>query len=126
MGTAANPDHVPGDAVTFNRSGAPGAVTAKSIDLVVGGEASQRAAWSWTLGLQGLQIRKPALVRDEKDSTTALLSERIRGVGESFLRIVSCNLGSSCSSSWASLQQRQNRTLYITDGSTKHYQIWDM
>ena len=36
----------PGDGVTFNQSEAPGAITAKSLDLVVGGEASQRAAWS--------------------------------------------------------------------------------
>ena len=38
----------PGDGITFNQSEAPGAVTANSLDLVVGGEASQRARSSRT------------------------------------------------------------------------------
>ena len=54
---------------------APGAVTAKSLDLVVGGEVSQRAAWSRSSRtadkdacLGGVSIRV------DKGSTTAFIS----------------------------------------------------
>ena len=70
-----DPDHA-GDAWGYlNQSGATGAATAKSLDLVVGGEASQRAAWSRS----SRTADKEACfggdsIMVEKESTTALLS----------------------------------------------------
>ena len=60
---------------TFNQSGAPGAVTAKSLDLVVGGEASKRAAWSRSSKTANKDTCFGGdYIRFEKEPATALLS----------------------------------------------------